>query len=75
MANTLIVQAVSYDIDNQTADTFSAQTNATLSCVSMNERSDAGTASGNGGGFAVWDDAKLTAGATGGYYRDCYIKH
>jgi len=64
VANTLIVQAVSRDNDSAAA-AFSAQTNATLLCVSTDERTDAGTASGNGGGFAVWDDAKPTAGATG----------
>lgn len=60
--NTLIVQAVSDDIDNAGAQ-FSAQTNANL--TGLTERGDAGTTSGNGGGFAVWDGTWATAGATG----------
>lgn len=60
--DTLIVQAVARDNDSNAA-AFSAQTNANL--VNIVERSDAGTASGNGGGFAVWDGVKALAGATG----------
>lgn len=60
--DTLIVQAVSHDRDN-TAAHFSGQTNANLTGIT--ERSDEGTNSGNGGGIAVWDGVKLTAGATG----------
>ena len=59
--DTLIVQAVAHDRDNATAH-FSAQTNANLTGIA--ERSDAGTVSNNGGGFAVWDGVKATAGAT-----------
>ncbi len=60
--DTLVVQAVARD--NDLADAaFSAQTNANLTGIT--ERSDAGTAEGNGGGFAVWDGVKATAGATG----------
>jgi Family of unknown function (DUF6701)/Concanavalin A-like lectin/glucanases superfamily len=60
--NTLVVQAVARDNDSAAA-AFSAQANANLTGIA--ERSDAGTASGNGGGFAVWDGAKATPGATG----------
>ncbi|HJX19091.1 MAG TPA: hypothetical protein VJ437_12990 [Acidiferrobacterales bacterium] len=60
--NTLIVQAVARGNDSAAA-AFSAQTNANLTGIT--ERSDAGTASGNGGGFAVWDGVKVTVGATG----------
>ena len=62
VADTLIVQAVARDNDS-TAAAFSAQTNANLTGIA--ERSDAGTTSGNGGGFALWDGVKATAGATG----------
>ena len=58
----LVVQAVSRDNDRNDAE-FSAQTNANLTGIV--ERADGGTTSGNGGGFAVWDGAKVTAGATG----------
>ena len=61
-ANTRIVQAVARDNDS-TAAAFSAITNANLTGIA--ERSDAGTASGNGGGFGVWDGVMATAGATG----------
>ncbi|HLB31807.1 MAG TPA: hypothetical protein VJN91_09775, partial [Gammaproteobacteria bacterium] len=60
--NALIVQAVARDNDNAAA-AFSAQTNANL--TSITERSDAGTAQGNGGGFAVWDGDMAAAGGTG----------
>lgn len=60
--NTLIVQACSKDTDT-TAAGFSAQTNANL--TGLTERVDAGTTSGNGGGFAVWDGGLATAGPTG----------
>jgi hypothetical protein len=62
VANTLIVQAVARDNDSAAA-AFSAQTNAGLTGIA--ERSDAGTAMNNGGGFAVWDGVKAAAGATG----------
>ncbi len=62
VANTLIVQAVARDDDNAAA-AFSAETNVNLTGIA--ERSDAGTTTGNGGGFAVWDGAKAAAGATG----------
>lgn len=62
VANTLVVQAVARDDDNAAA-AFSAETNANLTGIA--ERSDAGTTTGGGGGFAVWDGAKATAGATG----------
>jgi MSHA biogenesis protein MshQ len=58
----LIVQAVARDDDVNAAE-FSTETNVNL--TSITERSDAGTTSGNGGGFAVWDGTKVTAGATG----------
>lgn len=60
--DTLIVQAVARDDDTNAAE-FSNQTNTNLTGVT--ERTDAGTTSGNGGGFAVWDGVKATAGATG----------
>lgn len=62
VANTLIVQAVARD-NNSAAAAFSLQTNGNLTGIA--ERSDAGTVSGNGGGFAVWDGVKAAAGATG----------
>ncbi|MBI5897662.1 MAG: hypothetical protein HZB40_00355 [Rhodocyclales bacterium] len=61
--NTLVVQAVARDNDNAAA-AFSAQANANLTGIA--ERHDAGTATGLGGGFAVWDGALAAAGATGG---------
>jgi MSHA biogenesis protein MshQ len=60
--NTRIVQAVARDNDS-TAAAFSAETNVNLTGIL--ERNDAGTTTGLGGGFAVWDGAKATAGATG----------
>ncbi len=60
--STLIVQAVARDLDSAAA-AFSAETNANLTGIS--ERSDVGTTSGNGGGFAVWDGVMAAAGATG----------
>jgi MSHA biogenesis protein MshQ len=62
VANTLVVQAVARDNDSAAA-AFSAQTNGNLTGIA--ERSDAGTTQNNGGGFAVWDGIKATAGATG----------
>ena len=62
LLDTLIVQVAAHDRDNAGAH-FSAQTNASLAGIA--ERSDAGTTQGNGGGFAVWDGVKATAGATG----------
>jgi Tfp pilus assembly protein PilX len=60
--NKLIVQAVARDNDSAAA-AFSAQTNANLQNIT--ERSDAGTTSGNGGGFAVWGGVLETGSATG----------
>jgi hypothetical protein len=62
VTDTLIVQAVARDNDNAAA-AFSNQVNANL--TGIGQRSDAGTTSGNGGGFAIWDGYKATAGATG----------
>ncbi len=62
MADTLIVQAAARDDDANGAE-FSAQTNANL--ANITERSDAGTRSGNGGGFSVWDGSMAAVGATG----------
>lgn len=62
VANTLIVQAAAKDLDS-TSPGFSAQTNAGL--TNILERTDIGTKSGNGGGFAVWDGGKAVAGAIG----------
>jgi MSHA biogenesis protein MshQ len=60
--DTLIVQVVARGTDSAAA-AFSAQTNANLTGIS--ERSDAGTTSGHGGGFAVWDGVMTVVGATG----------
>ena len=60
--DTRIVQVVARSDDDDVA-AFSAQTNINLTGIT--ERSDAGTAVGQGGGFAVWDGIKATAGATG----------
>lgn len=62
VADTLIVQAIAWDADSAAA-AFSAQANGNL--TGIGERVDAGTLQGNGGGFAVWDGYKATAGATG----------
>lgn len=62
VADTLVVQVAARDDDANGAE-FSAQTNANL--VGIAERSDAGTTSGNGGGFSVWDGSMAAAGATG----------
>ncbi len=62
VANTRIVQAVTRETDSAAA-VFSAQTNANLTGIT--ERADAGSTSGDGGGFAVWDGVLATAGATG----------
>lgn len=62
LPDTLIVQAATRD-DDSAALEFSAQTNVNL--ANITERSDGGTISGDGGGFAVWDGGKATAGATG----------
>ena len=72
VANTLIVQAVARDNDSAAA-AFSAQTNANLTGIA--ERSDAGTTSGNGGGFAVWDGVMATSGRDRQYDRDRYQLH
>lgn len=60
--NTLVVQAVARGNDSAAA-AFSAQTNANFSGIA--ERHDAGTATGHGGGFSVWEGAMASAGATG----------
>lgn len=60
--NKLIVQAVARD-PSGTGAYFSAITNANLQNIT--KRSDAGTTSGNGGGFAVWDGVLATGTATG----------
>lgn len=62
MPDTRIVQIVARDNDSAAA-AFSNQTNATL--LGIAERSDAGTTSGNGGGFVVWDAIMPAAGVTG----------
>ncbi|MBX3665094.1 MAG: hypothetical protein KF834_05370 [Burkholderiales bacterium] len=62
VADTRVVQVVAHDRDSADPH-FSGQTNANLTGIT--ERSDGGTTSGNGGGFAVWDGIKATAGATG----------
>ena len=61
--DTLIVQVASRPERLGTGPIFSAQTNASLTGIA--ERSDGGTDNGQGGGFAVWDGVKATAGATG----------
>lgn len=62
VSDTRIVQVCARDTDSTSAS-FSNETNANLS--SIVERADSGTTSGNGGGFAVWDGGKATAGAIG----------
>jgi hypothetical protein len=62
LANALIVEAITKDLDS-TAAFASAQTNAAL--ASITERFDAGTVSGNGGGIAVHTGTKAAVGATG----------
>jgi len=62
VANTLIVQVATKDLDSSSPG-FSAQSNGNLTGIT--ERTDIGTQSGNGGGFAVWDGGKATAGAIG----------
>lgn len=59
---TRIVQAVARDNDS-TAAAFSAETNANLTGIA--ERTDAGTTTGAGGGFVVWDGVMAPAGGTG----------
>lgn len=61
VANTRVVQAAARDNDS-TAAAFGAKTGSALTGIA--ERTDGGTTTGNGGGFAVWDGAKATAGAT-----------
>lgn len=60
--NALIVVGVTKDLDATTAFA-SGWTNANL--TNITERFDAGTAQGLGGGIAVMDGSKTTAGATG----------
>ncbi|MBI5099396.1 MAG: CxxxxCH/CxxCH domain-containing protein [Nitrospirae bacterium] len=60
--DTLIVVAVANDLDSAAA-VASGWTNANLTGIT--ERRDAGTIQGLGGGIAVMDGTKATAGATG----------
>lgn len=61
--DTLIVQVASRPERLGTGPIFSAQTNGNLTGIA--ERADGGTDQGAGGGFAVWDGVKATAGTTG----------
>lgn len=63
ITDTLIVNAISQDIDAVSSATFSGWTNANL--MNIAERIDVGINAGIGGGFAVSDGVKSTAGATG----------
>jgi len=62
LGNCLIVNCIARDNDSAAA-AFSAWANANL--ASIDERSDAGTALGNGGGFGVATGVKVAAGDTG----------
>jgi len=62
VTDTLIVQAVAHGRDSNNPH-FSGQANANL--LNLTERGDSGSNAGNGGGFAVWDGVKVSAGATG----------
>ena len=62
VVDTLLVQAAARDWDN--AGAF-AGPQANVNLTGIAERVDAGTATGLGGGFAIWDGYKATAGATG----------
>jgi hypothetical protein len=61
--DSLVVLAATRSDDSVSTTAFSAWTNANL--TSVTERGEAGTTSGNGGGFGVADGGKTTAGATG----------
>ncbi len=62
VVDTLIVQAVARH-NNSAAEAFGVPINTNLTSITV--RFDAGTDINNGGGFAVWDGGKATAGATG----------
>ena len=62
-ASEFVVYGVSRDNDSATTISFGNPTNANL--VSPTEAGEAGTISGNGGGFAVGYGVKTAAGATG----------
>jgi hypothetical protein len=62
-ANEFVIYGVSRDDDSASSLAFSAPTNANL--VSPTEAGEAGTISGNGGGFVLGYGVKATAGATG----------
>jgi hypothetical protein len=62
-ANEFVVYGVSRDNDNSSTISFNPPTNANL--VSPTEIAEAGTISGNGGGFVLGYGVKATAGATG----------
>jgi hypothetical protein len=62
-ANEFVVYGVSRDNDSSNLASFSNPTNANL--VSPTEIGEAGTTSGDGGGFVVGYGVKATAGATG----------
>jgi len=63
VANTLIVQGVARDTDNNAGAAFGTPANASL--TNLTKEVDAGTVSGNGGGFAVWDGGLANAGSSG----------
>lgn len=62
VANTLVVSVIGRDVTGAGAF-FSAEANASL--ASLTERTDAGSISGNGGGWALYTGTKATAGSTG----------
>jgi hypothetical protein len=62
-ANEFVVYGVSRDNDSSSLASFSNPTNANL--VSPTEIGEAGTTSGDGGGFVVGYGVKTAAGATG----------
>ncbi|HWA36919.1 MAG TPA: DUF6701 domain-containing protein [Burkholderiales bacterium] len=66
----LVVQAVSRSNDSAAA-AFSNVVNGNLSGIGI--RVDGGTTAGNGGGFAVWDGVKTTAGASGDTTADINV--
>ena len=62
-ANEFVVWCAGRDNDNSSTTAFGTPTNANL--ISPIEVAEAGTISGNGGGFTVGYGVKATAGATG----------